>query len=112
MSGSEIAEKQPGKEQGETRMWGKHIGMAAWFCVAATGAYASDLDEDGLDDDWELKLFGSIEAEQADGDPDLDGLDNLEEQERGTHPLLVDTDDDFLTDGEEIDKTGNITVVR
>ena len=38
----------------------------------------------------------------AEGDDDQDGLSNLEEQTRGTLPQDPDTDDDGLSDGEEI----------
>ena len=41
-------------------------------------------------------------ASSAAGDADLDGLSNLEEQENNTDPRDTDTDNDGLTDGEEV----------
>lgn len=48
-----------------------------------------DSDNDGLDDDWELLNFGSLD-EDADGDFDGDGLSNIEEQNNGTNPSQAD----------------------
>ena len=44
-----------------------------------------DADADGLDDNWELKWFGSLAFGPAD-DPDLDGLTNAREQILATDP--------------------------
>ncbi len=70
-----------------------------------TSPAKADTDGDGMPDGWEVQ-FGldplSIEGDDgADGDPDNDGLDNLNEHELGANPTLVDTDGDGLTDGEE-----------
>lgn len=48
---------------------------------------ATDSDQDGLPDDWELEVFGSIEAYVAFDDADNDGHHNLEEYRDGTDPL-------------------------
>jgi hypothetical protein len=69
---------------------------------------AGDVDGDGLADRWE-ELYGlstsddgSVDVNNGpDGDPDSDGLSNLEEQDRGTDPSSDDTDDDGLSDGVE-----------
>jgi len=45
----------------------------------------TDVDGDGLRDDWENKYFNNLEA-TADGDPDADGLTNTEEQTLGRIP--------------------------
>ncbi|NOY81101.1 MAG: hypothetical protein GXP31_08865 [Kiritimatiellaeota bacterium] len=44
-----------------------------------------DADGDGLDDRWELVHFDNL-LEAPDGDPDNDGLTNLQEQDYGTDP--------------------------
>lgn len=61
----------------------------------------TDLDNDGLRDDWEIRFFNNLDA-PASGDNDNDGLTNLEEQTIGTDPTRADTDGDTLTDGSEV----------
>lgn len=61
----------------------------------------TDTDADGLRDDWEVKYFNGL-SQPATGDPDEDGLTNLEEQTLGTDPSKADTDGDTLTDGAEV----------
>ena len=46
---------------------------------------ADDTDRDGLPDAWEMRWFGNLE-QGADGDPDRDGLTNLEEYRCGSRP--------------------------
>jgi hypothetical protein len=58
-------------------------------------------DNDGLDDAWEIRHFGSLSA-HPDDDPDGDGLTNIEEQREQTDPNNPDTDGDFAPDGLEI----------
>ncbi len=60
-----------------------------------------DTDADGLSDNWETIYFGVL-AQAAAGDFDGDGLTNLQEYTAGTNPTLVDTDNDGVPDGEEI----------
>lgn len=61
----------------------------------------NDSDADGLSDLWEIIHFGNINLNGPNGDPDSDGLSNLEEYTNQTDPLNSDTDDDGLTDGWE-----------
>jgi hypothetical protein len=63
----------------------------------------TDSDGDGMLDEWEL-LSGLKYDDPADAtdDPDLDTLTNLEEYYNNTDPLNNDTDDDGLSDGEEV----------
>ena len=68
-----------------------------------------DTDNDGLTDRWEVDNGldpndnGSGDpANGSLGDPDQDGLTNLQEQTRGTNPLNDDTDSDGLPDGWEV----------
>jgi len=44
-----------------------------------------EIDNDGLDDDWEIQHFGNLNQGPND-DPDNDGLTNLEEFQNGTDP--------------------------
>ena len=64
---------------------------------------ASDVDNDGLPDDWEdangLSKYNFMDAES---DFDGDGLTALEEFTLGTSPEYADTDRDTLPDGWEI----------
>lgn len=80
----------------------------AFFAAANT----TDSDGDGLADAWELYVTadrsvsppaaGSLPIlTSATGDPDQDGLSNLQEQTRGTDPLKADTDGDGLSDAVE-----------
>jgi hypothetical protein len=61
----------------------------------------TDSDGDGLLDAWEINFFGNLDQD-AEGDFDGDGLTNLEELQRGTHPTLSDTDHDGVADKIEI----------
>ncbi|MGB0326660.1 MAG: lamin tail domain-containing protein [Akkermansiaceae bacterium] len=62
----------------------------------------NDTDNDGLDDDWELLYFPTLTSASSTDDGDNDNLSNLEEQAEGTDPTDNDSDDDTLTDGEEV----------
>ena len=70
-----------------------------------------DGDSDGLPDWWEIRYFGSITAQNGEGDPDLDGRTNWEEYALdGTNPTQSDdTDRDGLPDWWEIRVFGSIT---
>src|SRR3989338_3208938 len=62
-----------------------------------------DTDNDGLPDDWEILYgFNPNDPNDADGDPDGDGLTNLGEYEAGTDPTNPDTDGDGVNDGDEV----------
>jgi hypothetical protein len=63
-------------------------------------------DNDGLPNWWEQQHFGNLN-QNATGDPDADGLTNLEEYNAGTNPTNPDTDGDGFTDGEEVDNGNN-----
>ncbi len=66
---------------------------------------ATDSDQDGLDDNWELTYFANLGVVSGGDDGDNDNLTNLGEQAAGTDPTTNDTDNDGLLDGVE-DNTG------
>jgi|GEM_PF-1934827 len=86
------------------------------FGLATAGTsenYDGDTDDDGLSDDFEITYFSSTISPKlndtdnngisdADQDTDSDGLTNLEEQLHGTNPLNSDSDQDGLSDYDEI----------
>jgi hypothetical protein len=61
-----------------------------------------DSDNDGLSDEWERENFPDL-AQAADGDPDGDGVSNVNEFLRQLDPNNDDTDGDGLTDLVETD---------
>lgn len=74
--------------------------------ASGTGPMAPDSDGDGLLDGWE-QTHGLDPADPngdngASGDPDNDGVPNLDEQERNTDPHNSDSDGDGISDGDEI----------
>ncbi len=54
-------------------------------------ASGGDSDSDSLADDWEREHFGSITAQDGDGNPDGDGYRNYEEFVRGMNPVQFNT---------------------
>jgi len=60
---------------------------------------------DGMDDGWEAANGLDPAVDDSAGNPDNDGLTNLEEWNGGdnsTDPMDADSDDDDLTDGDEV----------
>lgn len=79
--------------------------------ILKTDPSKTDTDDDGLTDPQELYItdtdptvFDSVEplVSDADADSDADGISNINEIELGTDPQNPDTDDDRLTDSEEV----------
>jgi subtilisin family serine protease len=50
----------------------------------------TDNDADGLPDGWEIQYFGDTTSQNGNGDPDGDGLTNLEEYQSGSNPTVAD----------------------
>ena len=73
--------------------------------LIGTSPAKADTDGDGLPDGWEVQHgLNPLSADGNDGDagdPDGDGVDNLNEYELSTDPNQPDTDGDGLSDGEE-----------
>ncbi len=69
-----------------------------------TNPHSQDSDEDGMEDSWESAHgLDPLAPEDAQMDPDQDGLVNLREFELGTKPQNRDTDQDGLFDLEEVE---------
>jgi parallel beta-helix repeat protein len=63
---------------------------------------AIDEDNDTMPDVWENLLGLDTEIDDSDLDPDLDTITNVQEYFNRTHPFDEDTENDGLSDGEEI----------
>lgn len=60
-----------------------------------------DLDGDQIDDNWEEANFGNL-ARDGNEDFDNDGLSDLAEFQNNTLPKEPDSDNDLITDGDEV----------
>ncbi|MEH6471165.1 MAG: PQQ-binding-like beta-propeller repeat protein [Halopseudomonas sp.] len=81
------------------------IDDAAELNTYGTDPNLSDSDGDTLPDGWEVTNGLNPLVDDANNDPDSDGLDNLHEQALGTDPQLADTDMDGLPDGFEVNSS-------
>jgi hypothetical protein len=70
--------------------------------LTGDGSIMGDEDNDCLPDTWELTHFGSLTAQNKDGDADGDGLSNAMELAAGTNPTLSDSDNDGFSDFKEL----------
>lgn len=74
--------------------------------AAGRSPLTSDLDADTLPTEWErthrLDPYSGSGSDGDAGDPDSDGLSNVDEYAYGTSPITADTDADELLDGWEI----------
>ncbi|BCU78019.1 hypothetical protein [Luteolibacter sp. LG18] len=74
--------------------------------AAGTSPFERDTDGDLLRDEWEvatgLDPLSAAGDNGTAGDPDADGLDNLEEMIHRTQPLVADTDGGGVSDGAEV----------
>jgi hypothetical protein len=93
----------------EDRSFGIHnlsyavnILKASLVDLTGDGTIMGDSDLDYLPDDWEITHFGSITAQDANGDFDNDGLNNAFELAAGTNPASIDSDGDGFSDYDEL----------
>lgn len=78
------------------------VALAALLAVpGAAMARSRDRDHDKLPDKWEKKFHLSTHRNNANGDPDHDGLTNLGEFRSGTNPRRADTDRDGINDAND-----------
>jgi hypothetical protein len=81
---------------------GSHpILLGVSLLLLAGGAFAADVDGDGMDDAWEVSFFSDL-SKVGTEDTDSDGLNELGEYQNNTHPFAIDTDGDGLLDGLEV----------
>lgn len=57
---------------------------------AYNGGYSLDTDGDGMPDFWEARYGLPINVANANGNPDLDDLTNIQEYNAGTNPIVFD----------------------
>jgi len=78
------------------------IAVAAFVCVCPLrGLFALDSDNDGMPDEWEQTYALNPTLDDSSADPDNDSLINITEYQLSTNPIVSDTDNDGLLDGEE-----------
>jgi len=70
--------------------------------IYGTNPKKSDSDGDTMPDGWEALNGLNPLVDDAEEDPDDDGLLNFEEFEEFTKPLNADSDNDLLSDGDEV----------
>jgi len=93
-------------DQGYAGLMGAGVSMAPYVLADSGGHIDADADGDGMPDWWEMFYGFNPSAasnqenpgEDAYGDPDEDGLANIQEFLAGTHPLNSDSDNDGNND--------------
>lgn len=97
------------KKEGTGSHWSTAASVLLALCLLATFSFNTsaqefvDEDGDGMDDDWEADYgLNSTDPSDAEDDPDLDELTNLQEYLNSTDPNSNDTDSDQIHDGWEV----------
>ena len=65
-------------------------GSVQFVALSIDGVPITDADRDGLDDNWEMAHFGSLQTYGPQDDPDGDGYNNAREQLMGTDPNIAE----------------------
>jgi len=78
------------------------IASMTYLFVIRPGQDATDKDEDGMPDNWELLVGLDITIDDSDLDPDQDELANKNEYTHNTDPQNSDSDGDGMPDGYEV----------
>lgn len=100
---SSIEEEIEGTDPGRWDTDGDGLGDGQEVRDLRTSPRIADTDRDGIRDDFEMQYgLDPLDATDAYGDIDRDGLENLQEYKRGSDPREADTDGDQIPDGWEI----------
>ncbi len=67
-------------------LYSVQVTNSAGNVISADAALLIDSDGDGLPDSWEIGNFGNTTSQRSSGDPDGDGISNLDEFLDGTNP--------------------------
>jgi hypothetical protein len=80
-----------------------NVSVSQMIEVTVQGGSALDSDGDGMPNDWE-NLYSALNKDTKDSsdDPDQDGLTNLQEYLHNANPTNIDTDNDSMPDGWEV----------
>ncbi len=93
-------------------VWGTNIADSGTWANSSSDTTAgywafssTDINKDGIPDEWVTIYFdGNTTNGAATNDYDNDGLNNLQEYQYLTNPIISDTDNDGYDDGTEISK--------
>ena len=78
------------------------INMGAYGNTSQATLASADSDSDSLPDTWELLYWPAVDANDANDDCDSDDINNIDEYYVGLDPNDTDTDDDGMSDSNEI----------